>query len=88
MICSCITFLYDSLHMILLSISNSDKALAPCRSLTYDLSIRAQDGGVLSHWGTGGHQSNSFPDCLGFDLRHNDVSAREILRLTPALPCE
>ena len=56
--------------------------------LTYNLSIRAKDGCVLSDRRAGGNQTDSLPGCLGFDLRYDDISAREIFGLTPALSCE
>lgn len=55
--------------------------------LTYDLPIRAEYGCVLSDGGAGGHQTDPLPGRLGFDLRYDDVSAGEILVLTPALSC-
>lgn len=55
--------------------------------LTYDLSIRAEYGCVLSDRGARWHQTDSLSRCLGFDLRHNDVGSREIFGLTPTLSC-
>lgn len=42
---------------------------------------------MLSDGGAGGHQTDSLPGCLGFDLRYDDISAGEILGLTPTLSC-
>lgn len=55
--------------------------------LTYDLSIRAENRGVLPDWGAGGHQTHSLPGCLGFDLRYDDVSTGKIFGLASALSC-
>lgn len=54
---------------------------------TYDLPVRAEYGRVLSDGGAGGHQTDPLPGRLGFDLRYDDVSAGEILVLTPTLSC-
>ena len=53
--------------------------------LTYNLSIKAENGRVLSDRGASGHQTDSLPGRLGFDLGYDDVRAREILQLTPTL---
>lgn len=42
---------------------------------------------MLSDGGAGGHQTDPLPGGLGLDLRYNDVSAGEILGLTPTLSC-
>lgn len=57
------------------------------RILTYDLSIRAENGRVLPDWGAGGHETHSLLGRLGFDLRKDDVSTGEIFGLASALSC-
>lgn len=42
---------------------------------------------MLSDGGASGHQTDSLPGCLGFDLRYDDVSTREIPVLTSTLSC-
>lgn len=42
---------------------------------------------MLPDGGASRHQTDSLPGRLGLDLRDDDVSAGEILGLTPALPC-
>ena len=43
---------------------------------------------MLSDRRAGGHQADSLPGRLGFDLGYDDVSTREILRLSSTFSCE
>lgn len=77
------TALHLNIEVPKLSVHNSHSVYF----LTYDLSVRAEYGCVLSDRGARRHQTDSLSGCLGFDLRHNDVGSREILGLTSTLSC-
>lgn len=86
--------IYSSSNYFLPLVSSTGVTEAPQLSpshrvcfLTYDLSIRAEYGRVRSDRGAGGHQADSLPRCLGFDLRYDDVSTGKVLGLTPTLSC-
>ena len=54
-------------------------------SLTYDLPVGAEYGGVRPDRRSGGHQPHPLPRRLRLDLGNDDVSAREVPGLPTAL---